>query len=330
MTEDNPSGAAADSSGANIIELLNLRSRIADLFAEPADAAPGDKTRQAVHDATAALTEAISTYFYCPLELRPEATDLSAEPSLAESDGVSVSYTMAKSDNVVAMVLPRAAVRILVAACFGGLDKDPRIDVPEDFTKFELAFAEDFARRVLKAILRTIDPMLPDTLSLEEIAHVGSIAEALPTDGQKVQTSWSLQLDERLTCTIVTDVPTGLVSDDEDAPVEEEEEADNASDSTSWSDHMHTSLAATSVELRAIIDCPDRPLAEIRDMTIGSTLPLYDTNKTLAILECDGEPLFRCDIGQKDGQFAVSVINRIDQWNEFMDDLAVDADERTS
>lgn len=329
MTEHNSSGAAPDSSDANIIELLNLRSRIADLFAEPVVTAPGDKTRNAVHDATAALTEAISTYFYCPLELRPAASDLTAEPSLTESDGVSVTYTMAKSGDTVSMLLPRAALRILVTACFGGLHMDPRIEAPEDFTKFELAFAEDFARRILKAILRTIDPMLPDTVTLEDVTLVGSVADGASTAENNVQTYWSLLLDDRLTCTIVTNVPAGLVSDDADDPVEEEEEVEGVSDGVDWSDHMHTSLAATSVELRAVIDCPDRPLAEIRDMKIGSTLPLYDTNKTLAILECDGEPLFRCDIGQKDGQFAVSVINRIDQWNEFMDDLAVDAGEQT-
>jgi flagellar motor switch protein FliM len=64
-------------------------------------------------------------------------------------------------------------------------------------------------------------------------------------------------------------------------------------------------------------------------LQVGSTLQVWDTNRSQATLVCDGEPLYRCGIGQKEGHFAISIDGKIDQWNEFVDEIAVD-DERAA
>jgi flagellar motor switch protein FliM len=97
-----------------------------------------------------------------------------------------------------------------------------------------------------------------------------------------------------------------VVESDEDvnmAPVE--------ADASAWSDRMQSSLAATEVQLQAVMNRPDMPLEQLSQLRIGDVVELTDPQSTSAMLECEGEALFAGEIGQKDGFFAVHVRGEI-------------------
>ena len=65
------------------------------------------------------------------------------------------------------------------------------------------------------------------------------------------------------------------------------------------------------MQLRAVMNRPNMPLEEFSNLKVGDVVEFVDARSASVLLECDGEALFVCDIGQKDGQFAVHVVREV-------------------
>jgi len=322
-------GRMADESEKDAMELLDIRNRVAQFLAAQRPETHNSTAQQAILSAQDAIAEALSAYFYFPLELEAGDAEVAALP---DTDGVVARYEVAGTQGTFAVLLPRNTLRLMVNASYGGSHMDPRVGSPIELTRFEIAFAEDVSRRILKAALRTIDKTMPGKITLREAEAFRSpdeVSEAPGRDDGLIAVSWKLHLKEQA-AELLLCIPAAIAGGHAHAEqaVDEEAGGDDAM-LQNWSQQMHISVSSASVELTAVIDCPDQTLEDIGALEVGSTLQVWDTNRSHATLVCDGEPLFRCGIGQKDGHFAISIDGKINQWNGFVDEIAGE-DERAA
>ncbi len=88
-----------------------------------------------------------------------------------------------------------------------------------------------------------------------------------------------------------------------------------------WAQQIHSEVNRTRLSLRAILEERQLPLAEIADLRVGQVLPLHATPRSGLRLDCNGEPLLWCEMGQSNGNYTVRVHGFVDREQEFMEGL---------
>jgi flagellar motor switch protein FliM len=88
-----------------------------------------------------------------------------------------------------------------------------------------------------------------------------------------------------------------------------------------WAKQMQSEIGQTEVIIRGVIEQRHFSLKDIATLKIGQVLTLEATAKTQVKLECNGEFLFWCDLGQADGFYTLRVEDFISREQEFMDDM---------
>lgn len=74
-----------------------------------------------------------------------------------------------------------------------------------------------------------------------------------------------------------------------------------------WQRGMHAHIWRTAVRVEATLEGQAITLGEIAQLSIGQVLALRPNAKDLVVLECQGEPVYRCRLGQSGGAFTVIV-----------------------
>jgi len=88
-----------------------------------------------------------------------------------------------------------------------------------------------------------------------------------------------------------------------------------------WTQQIHTEINRTRLTMRAVLEERQRPLAEIASLRAGQVLPLQATARSGIRLDCNGEPLVWCEMGQSNGKYTVRVHGFVDREQEFMEGL---------
>ncbi|HEY8261169.1 MAG TPA: FliM/FliN family flagellar motor C-terminal domain-containing protein, partial [Methylosinus sp.] len=65
----------------------------------------------------------------------------------------------------------------------------------------------------------------------------------------------------------------------------------------------------------------DLTLGDIARFEVGQIVELPVTPTGLIKLECEGQALFWCEIGQKDGAYTIRIEDFVDKEQEFIDDV---------
>jgi flagellar motor switch protein FliM len=88
-----------------------------------------------------------------------------------------------------------------------------------------------------------------------------------------------------------------------------------------WSQKIQSEVSRASVELVAVLDEQELPLADVARFAVGHVLRLRAAPDGVLRVECNGEPLINCEIGKSAGVYALRVRDFIDQQREFMNDI---------
>lgn len=79
-----------------------------------------------------------------------------------------------------------------------------------------------------------------------------------------------------------------------------------------WIREMRSRIALTEVRVEAVMNGPDMRLLDIARLRIGQVVALKHEPPAPVVLECDGEQLFRCKLGQSQGLFTVQLHAPVD------------------
>ncbi|MCL4766660.1 MAG: FliM/FliN family flagellar motor switch protein [Hyphomicrobiaceae bacterium] len=88
-----------------------------------------------------------------------------------------------------------------------------------------------------------------------------------------------------------------------------------------WTRQMSSEINRTRLAMRAVLEERRRPLAELAALRVGQILPLDATPRSRVRIDCNGEPLLWCEVGQSSGVHTLRVHGFVDREQEFMDGL---------
>jgi flagellar motor switch protein FliM len=88
-----------------------------------------------------------------------------------------------------------------------------------------------------------------------------------------------------------------------------------------WAKRMKNRVTQTEVTLSAAMERRDLTLADIANFEVGQIIDLPVAPTSLIKLECEGQALFWCEIGQKDGAYTIRIEDFVDKEQEFIDDV---------
>jgi flagellar motor switch protein FliM len=96
---------------------------------------------------------------------------------------------------------------------------------------------------------------------------------------------------------------------------------DTAARDPHWTKQIKGEINRTEVEILGLIEERQFTLEDIALLKVGQVLTLQATTKSRVRLECNGEPLYWCQLGQDEGHYTLRVDDFIDQEQEFIDDV---------
>ncbi|HWT30896.1 MAG TPA: FliM/FliN family flagellar motor switch protein [Propylenella sp.] len=82
-----------------------------------------------------------------------------------------------------------------------------------------------------------------------------------------------------------------------------------------WSKQIEVEIKRAELEVQAVIE-EARTLAEVADLQVGQILPLQAKPSTHVKLECNGQALFWCELGQGDGSYIIRIHDAVNQPEE--------------
>lgn len=88
-----------------------------------------------------------------------------------------------------------------------------------------------------------------------------------------------------------------------------------------WAKRMENRVTQTEVSVHAVMEKPGLTLADIARLEVGQIVELPISPTSLIKLECEGQALFWCELGQKDGVYTIRIEDLVDQDQEFIDDV---------
>lgn len=88
-----------------------------------------------------------------------------------------------------------------------------------------------------------------------------------------------------------------------------------------WAKQMKERVTQTDVTLSAVMEKTDITLADVARFEVGQVIELPVSPTGLVALMCEGQSLFWCEIGQKDGSYTIRIDDFVDQQQEFIDDV---------
>jgi flagellar motor switch protein FliM len=100
-----------------------------------------------------------------------------------------------------------------------------------------------------------------------------------------------------------------------DKPVDREE---------TWSEAIKASFSQSDLRIDALLAKKKVPLSKIAAFKVGETIPLDVDITSLIAIACEDRPLFRAKVGRSRDAFVISVEERIDPAQEFIDDILPD------
>lgn len=291
-----------------IAEELNVRERVERLFETSTTEIGLDVAAACLQETTVRLEAIISTFVAVDFELQgPEVLTCAREEAPAVTvDQVGFQFRRTSTGTQFRCCLPSELVGLLVQAGFGGATTD----VDADFNCTESAFCNFFVSNVALAAVRELASSVTGARSqnivFDQTIEYDAVTapEALSESG--FLATWQLVFGAARHAMVVF-LPMSEFRRLAGQDNEDDDEATYAADTSAWSDRMQSSLSAAEVQLRAVMNRPDMPLEQLYSLQVGDVVEFTDPQSSTVLLECDGEPLFDCDVGQKDGYFAVHV-----------------------
>ena len=297
-------------------EQLRIRDRVAELFGGKLPGAEIEHVRTRLKEISGNCANAMGIFlpsdfeFSAPVARQWSYEDEANMPQAARS--AIVRLRDKRTDSIYSVYLHDVLIEMLIRVSFGGSDNGSFAPVSRDISGFDEFFLSDFCRTLLAELLAkdgSADPMSIQILQFRATGREAGDEEIEPPPGFLSQ--WRVTIG-RIESHLAIHFP------ESDFAVADEAKSPMPGDSGEWSATLESKLAATSVTLQAVISARSMTLGELKEFRTGKVVELGQGNTSPVVLDCEGEPLYVCAIGQKDGRLAVNIQEQVNQWNAFI------------
>jgi flagellar motor switch protein FliM len=92
-------------------------------------------------------------------------------------------------------------------------------------------------------------------------------------------------------------------------------------DDTAWSKQLSEEIARAFISLNGVLEERPISLGEVQRFAVGSVVELSSTSLSRVRLEADGNPLFWCELGKREGVLILRVDDDFDRDREAIDEF---------
>ncbi len=239
---------------------------------------------------------------------------------LMEPDHLVALCSIAHQNTLSCIGFDAAAVNLVIEAFLGGGAKGRSAPAPRQWTSFDSLLAGHAAEIFISAMKPAFAPMFDLVMDVDEIRPAETTAELALEERPVLCVRLVLSaLDEQGTVTII--LPPGLFSGLRACPAQEAPAMAGEEDENPWAGRLDSRIKTSEVLCRAVLDGGEITLEDVARFRPGQVLKL-DVRKDAPVrLECDGQSLFHCDIGQAGGVFTLKLRRPVSDEEEFLQSM---------
>jgi flagellar motor switch protein FliM len=236
-----------------------------------------------------------------------------------ESNAVAAMFHAVEWDTRILVGFDRDFIFTMVEVLFGSDGTEPPIDEERNFSNIEMRVAQTLFEEAGKALQAAFSQVAPTTFKLERIETRMDFAIIGRRNNLSVVSKLLIQALGRGGEMFVI-IPQSALSPMRQA-LAHVLSGDGAGVDPRWTKQMQGEVQRTRVDLRAILEERLITLGEVAEFKVGQVLELQATPRSQVRLECNGQALFACQLGQSSGSYTLRVEDVIDQQQEFIDAL---------
>ncbi len=252
--------------------------------------------------------------------LRGIAVQQVAETGMAAADWLVVLCAVKNHNTLSCIGLDSGMVNLFIEAALGGGVEGSVAPGQRDWTFFDQLLASRAASEIAAAVQQAFAPTMELDIAMSEV-RAGDAAEELALEERPVLAVRiglrALEMEGEICVVLPPGIASGLQAC---AMVAEMPPADEQGEST-WAQELDSQLRSSEITCRAVLDGGEITLREVAAMRVGQVLPLQVREDAPVRLECDGETLFHCTLGQAGGRFVLRLGQAADGSREFMESI---------
>lgn len=239
--------------------------------------------------------------------------------ALMEGCALTATYGGVEPDSRIVVGVERKFIFAMVEGLFGADGSEPFYVEERAFTGVETRLGRSALDRIAKALQGSFATVAGAAIAMEPI-EVKPDAPAAPRKASACLICRcklaAFGCDSDVVVTIpqfVLDPLRGTLAQDPAVTIQ--------SADPQWAQRMKARVTRTEVSLSAVMEKRDLTLGDIARFEVGQIIELPITPTGLIKLECEGQALFWCEIGQKDGAYTIRIEDFVDKEQEFIDDV---------
>lgn len=231
---------------------------------------------------------------------------------------LTAAYDGADLDSKILLGADRNFVFALVEAMFGSDGSEPACDEKRGLTNVEIRAGQFAFGRVTKALQASF-------ASVADIAFPMQQAENKPDLAIGRKGGFALMCRCRFAAfgrvgDLFLAMPQSVIEPMRDALSQDPSVTILTAD-PHWAKRMKERVTQTEVSLHAVMEKSGLTLADVARFEVGQIVELPISPTSLIKLECEGQALFWCELGQKDGAYTIRIEDFVDKDQEFIDDV---------
>lgn len=243
----------------------------------------------------------------------------------AEAQGIldalalTATYGAAEPDMRITFGVERKFVFTLVEGMFGADGSEPFYETEREFTSVEMRLARVALDRLAKALQASFAKLVGLAPAFDPIEIKPEPPNAARRTGSALFCRFRLSAFGCESEAIVA-LPQGVIDPLRDALTADPSATIQSVDPL-WAQRMKERITQTEVSLSAVMERRDLTLGDVAGFEVGQIVELPVSPTGLIALACEGQTLFWCEIGQKDGAYTIRIADFVDKEQEFIDDM---------
>ncbi len=217
--------------------------------------------------------------------------------------------------------LDAGAVNLVIEAFLGGGAQGRSAPPSRDWTPFDQLLAGHAAETVIDVMTDVLAPSVDFVMRMDEIRSADATKELALEERPVLAARLAVQaLGEDGTMVVV--LPPGLFSSMRICATDATGgESGTNEEANPWTRALDSQLKASEVICRAVLDGGEITLGDVARFRPGQILELDVRSEAPVRLECDGETLFHCDLGQAGGAFVLKLRRPASSEEEFLESV---------
>ncbi|HMB10615.1 MAG TPA: FliM/FliN family flagellar motor switch protein [Saliniramus sp.] len=236
-----------------------------------------------------------------------------------ESNAIAAMFHATEWDTRILVGFDRDFIFTMVEVLFGSDGTEPPVDEERGFSNIETRVAQTLFEEAGKALATAFGPVARTGFKLERMETRMDFAIIGRRNNLSVVAKLLIQALGRGGEMFVI-IPQSALS-----PMRQNLahvlSGDGAGADPRWTQQMQAEVQRTRVSLEAILEERMITLGDVAQFQVGQVLDLQAGPKTPVRLQCNGQALFSCALGQSNGAYTLKIEAEIDQQQEFIDAL---------